>query len=92
MGNENPDKTKKINEDLANQVYDLEQKLKEKDDKIVELAESVAKTQAPPKRVKINLPYSNKYTPTQIKAFKKNGIPTENLNTEPDPEESEIIA
>jgi len=73
-------------------IKKLEKELKEKDAKVVELAESVAKTQAPPKRVKLNVEYSNKYTVNQIKAFKKNGISTENLATEPDLEDSEITA
>jgi len=78
---------------LKEQIDSLKKELDEKDNKIVELAESVAKTQAPPKRVPLNVKYSNKYTKSQIKAFKKNGISTENLDTEPEPdEESEIKA
>ncbi len=75
--------------ELQKQLEDLIQKLKEKDAKIIELAESVAKTQPPPKRVPLNVKYSNKYTPSQIKSFKKNGIVTENLKTEPEPIEIE---
>ena len=74
-------------------IEKLEKELEEKNSKIVELAESVAKTQPPPRRVKLGLKYSNKYNPTQIKTFKKNGISTENLDIEPEPaEEPEIIA
>lgn len=91
---------KDLNEKLENSssnenqklIEKLETELEEKNNKIVELAESVAKTQPPPRRVHLDMKYSNKYTPTQIKAFKKNGISTENLDTEPDPEESEITA
>lgn len=80
--NENQDKIERLEKELA-----------EKNAKVVELAESVAKTQPPPRRVKLNIKYSNKYTPTQIKAFKKNGISTENLDIEPEPvEEPEITA
>ncbi len=80
--NENQDKIERLEKELA-----------EKNAKVVELAESVAKTQPPPRRVKLNIKYSNKYTPTQIKAFKKNGISTENLDVEPEPvEEPEITA
>lgn len=71
-------------EDNEKIIKDLEAKLEEKDLKIVELAESVAKTQAPRKRVKLETKYSNKYNPNQIKAFKKNGISTENLDVEPE--------
>jgi len=73
-------------------IEELNKQLAEKDAKIIELAQSVAKTQPPPKRVKLDIKYSNKYTPTQIKAFKKNGISTENLDTEQDPTESDIKA
>lgn len=66
------------------QIDDLEKLLEEKDLKIVELAESVAKTQPPPRRVKLGVEYSNKYNENQIKAFKKNGISTENLEIEPE--------
>jgi len=78
--------------ETTQRIENLETELVEKNAKVVELAESVAQTQPPPKRVKLDVKYSNKYTPNQIKAFKKNGISTENLDTEPDPEESEITA
>lgn len=69
---------------LQEKIVTLEDKLKEKDLKIVELAESVAKTQPSPRRVKLGVKYSNKYNADQIKAFKKNGISTENLEIEPE--------
>lgn len=80
------DQLKKSNDSMEKLVKELELK----NAKIVELAQSVAKTQPPPRRVKLNIKYSNKYTPTQIKAFKKNGISTENLDTEPEPVDSDI--
>lgn len=81
------------NNENQDKIERLEKELAEKNAKVVELAESVAKTQPPPRRVKLNIKYSNKYTPTQIKAFKKNGISTENLDIEPEPaEEPEITA
>lgn len=81
------------NNENQDKIERLEKELAEKNAKVVELAESVAKTQPPPRRVKLNIKYSNKYTPTQIKAFKKNGISTENLDVEPEPvEEPEITA
>ena len=72
------------------EIENLEKKIEEKNKKIVELALSVAKTQDPPRRVKLNMKYSNKYTKTQIKALKKNGISTENLDTEPEPADIDI--
>jgi len=69
-------------------IEKLEKELQEQNAKVIELAQSVAKTQPPPKRVPLNTKYSNKYTPAQIKAFEKNGISTENLDTEPEPEDS----
>ena len=66
------------------QIDDLEKLLAEKNDKIVELAESVAKTQPPPRRVKSKVKYSNKYNKTQIKASEKKGISTEKLYNEPE--------
>jgi len=77
------------NKQTEQTIKDLKNELEEKNKKIIELAESVAKTQPPPRRVKLGLKYSNKYTPDQIKAFKKNGISTENLDIEPAPLEIE---
>lgn len=99
--NESLEKAGKVIEDLKNKLENnpstenhnliekLEKELAEKDTKINELAQSVAITQPPPRRVKLNLKYSNKYTPTQLKAFKKNGISIENLDTEPEPADIE---
>lgn len=81
--------TSGISKTTQAEIEKLEKELEEKDKKIIELAESVAKTQDPPRRVKSNIKYSNKYTKTQLNALKKNGISTENLEIEPnsiDPE------
>ena len=83
---------KGLGKETQETIERLEKELEEKNAKVIELAESVAKTQAPPRRVKLNLKYSNKYTPDQIKAFKKNGISTEHLDTEPEPVEQPIEA
>lgn len=66
------------------EIEKLEKELVEKNKKIIELAESVAKTQDPPRRVKSNIKYSNKYTKKQIASLKKNDISTENLDVEPE--------
>ena len=81
---------KGIGKETQETIEKLEKELADKNVKVVELAESVAKTQPPPKRVKLNIKYSNKYTPSQLKAFKKNGISTENLDTEPEPADTDL--
>jgi len=78
---------KGIGKETQETIEKLEKQLGEKDSKIVELAESVAKTQPPPRRVALGVKYSNKYNETQIKAFEKNGIVTENLDREPELEQ-----
>lgn len=77
----------KIETDDFKKIETLQDIIAEKDAKIADLAQSVALTQPPPRRVKSKVKYSNKYTSTQIKAFKKNGISTENLDIEPEPAE-----
>lgn len=69
-------------DNLLQEIKDLKNKIIGKDKKIVDLAESVAKTQDPPRRVKLGIKYSNKYTKRQMEAFEKNGIDTTHLEAD----------
>lgn len=77
------------NNDSKNDSKDtkvLQEKIKEKDKTIATLAESVAKSEPPPKRVKLGHKYVSTYSPRALKEMSKKGIDVVGLKVQDPPE------